>query len=119
MSLSAVSASDNVTDNAALASVDEDVVKTSEIETPLSTESNATDSSDNDTSPEEPVNVVSKFSAKDVTSTYGTKTKFDLKLLDKKGNPMKNFKILANVHLILQSAETGTFIIRVLLPPVE
>lgn len=88
MSLSAVSASDNVTDNATLASVDDDVVKTSEIETPVSTEVNATDSSDNDTSPEEPVNVVSKFSAKDVTSTYGKKITFSVKLLDSDGNPM-------------------------------
>ena len=36
------------------------------------------------------IKVLSRFSAKDITSTYGKQTKFTVKLLDKKGNLMKN-----------------------------
>lgn len=98
MSLSAVSASDNGTDNATLASIDEGVVETPEVETPISTESNATDSSGNDSSDVEPVKEVSKFSAKDVTSTYGKTVKFSVKLLDSDGNPMANKLVTFKVN---------------------
>ena len=98
MSISAVSASENVTDNATLTSLDENVLENNELETPISTESNDTDSTENDTSDDEPVNLVSKFSAKDVTSTYGKKTKFSVKLLDSDGNPMANKQVTFNIN---------------------
>ena len=98
MSISAVSASENVTDNATLTSLEENVLENNELETPISTESNDTDSTENDTSDDEPVNLVSKFSAKDVTSTYGKKTKFSVKLLDSDGNPMANKQVTFNIN---------------------
>jgi predicted deacylase len=98
LSISAVSASENVTDNATLTSLDENVLENNELETPISTESNDTDSTENDTSDDEPVNLVSKFSAKDVTSTYGKKTKFSVKLLDSDGNPMANKQVTFNIN---------------------
>ena len=53
------------------------------------------------------INVLSRISTKDVTSTYGTKTKFDLKLLDKKGNPMKNQEVSFKVHGVTYKSLTN------------
>lgn len=44
------------------------------------------------------INVLSRVSSKDVTSTYGKQTKFDLHVLDKKGNPMKNESVKFKVN---------------------
>lgn len=43
------------------------------------------------------VKVISRFSAKDVTSTYGKQTKFSVTLFDKQGKPMKNKLMTFNV----------------------
>ena len=53
------------------------------------------------------IKVLSRVSASDVTSTYGTKTKFNLKLLDKKGNPMKGQEVTFKVHGKTYSAKTN------------
>ena len=48
------------------------------------------------------VKVLSRFSAKDVTTTYGKKTAFSVSLVDKQGSPMKNqlvtFKVGKNQY---------------------
>lgn len=44
------------------------------------------------------IDVLSRLSSKDVTSTYGKQTKFNLNVLDKKGNPMKNASVIFKVN---------------------
>ena len=44
------------------------------------------------------INVLSRVSSKDVSSTYGKATKFNLKVLDKKGNLMKNESVTFKVN---------------------
>ncbi len=60
----------------------------------------------NDKSITNSVKVLSRVSTSDVTSTYGTKTKFDLKLLDKKGNPMKGQTVSFKVHGVTYKSTT-------------
>nr|WP_295000556.1 hypothetical protein [uncultured Methanobrevibacter sp.] len=43
-------------------------------------------------------NLVSKFSAKDVTSRYGLKTTFSVKLLSKNGKPLKDKSVTFNIN---------------------
>ncbi|WP_406534014.1 succinylglutamate desuccinylase/aspartoacylase family protein [Methanobrevibacter sp.] len=44
------------------------------------------------------INVLSRVSSKDVSSTYGKTAKFNLKVVDKKGNPMKNELVAFKVN---------------------
>lgn len=61
----------------------------------------------NDKSVTNSIKVLSRVSTSDVTSTYGTKTKFNLKLLDKKGNPMKDQVVSFKVHGVTYKSSTN------------
>ena len=52
--------------------------------------------------------VVSKLSAKDITSTYGTKAKFSVKVLDKQGKVMKNQSVTFKVAGKKYTANTNS-----------
>lgn len=61
----------------------------------------------NDKSITNSIKVLSRVSTSDVASTYGTKTKFNLKLLDKKGNPMKDQRVSFKVHGVTYNSSTN------------
>lgn len=44
------------------------------------------------------IDVLSRFSAKDVTSTYGKQTQFSVKIVDKQGKPMNKILMTFNVN---------------------
>lgn len=104
LAISAVNASEDVNDNITVADFNDNNLEMQDIETPVVSEANSPDeviSSQNETSNDNSLdasNSVSKFSAKDVTSKYGVKTTFSVKLLDGKGNPLKSKSVTFKVN---------------------
>lgn len=54
------------------------------------------------------INVLSRVSSKDVTSTYGTLAKFNINVLDKKGNPLKNELVTFKVNGVSYNSYTDS-----------
>lgn len=114
--ISAVSAADNATDDNVLSdsddlslrgSTDVPVMGDAESST-LSADDVSKNESGTDTTLKSPSGSVSKFSAKDVASKYGSKTTFSVKLLNKDGNVLKDKSVIFKVNGNKYSAQSDS-----------
>lgn len=115
LTISAVSAADNATDNvlsdsddlSLRGSTDVPVMGDAESST-LSADDVSKNESAVDTSSKSLSNSVSKFSAKDVASKYGSKTTFSVKLLNNDGNVLKDKSVIFKVNGNKYSAQSDS-----------